>query len=171
MRILILILTLLTLSCTLLAQEKRIYVSRDAKGVVIFSDNPSPGAEEITLTVRPNLMDPTEVKFPEPKPAAPEPFKVQVFQPEDQATLRDNTGSVYIEGRIKPRFQRGLRVRLVFDGLAYGEPQNSAVFVLRDIDRGEHTIQLELIDQNGKLIAISPVTTFYLHRASVISPN
>jgi hypothetical protein len=62
-------------------------------------------------------------------------------------------------------------VRLVFDGLAYGEPQNSAVFVLRDIDRGEHTIQLELIDQNGKLIAVSPVTTFYLHRASVISPN
>jgi hypothetical protein len=69
-----------------------------------------------------------------------------VFQPEDQATLRDNTGSVYIEGRITPRFQRGLKVRLVFDGLAYGEPQNTAVFVLRDIDRGEHTIQLELID-------------------------
>jgi hypothetical protein len=171
MRILIVILTLLTLSCTILAQEKRIYVSRDANGVVIFSDNPSPGAEEITLTVRPNLMESTEVKLPAPKPAVPEPFKVQVFQPEDQATLRDNTGSVYIEGRIQPRFQRGLRVRLVFDGLAYGAPQNSAVFVLRDIDRGEHTIQLELIDQNGKLIAVSPVTTFYLHRASVISPN
>lgn len=171
MRILTIILACMAFSGPVVAQEKRIYVSRDANGVVIFSDSPSPGAEEITLTVRPNLMDPTEIKSPERKPAAPEPFKVLISQPEDQATIRDNTGSVYIEGRITPRFQRGLRVRLVFDGLAYGEPQNSAVFVLRDIDRGEHTIQLELIDQNGKLIAVSPVTTFYLHRASVISPN
>ncbi|EHR41530.1 DUF4124 domain-containing protein [Alishewanella jeotgali] len=171
MRHFLIVVILYSLSFPALAQEKRIYVSRDANGVVIFSDSPSPGAEEITLTVRPNLMEATEVRPIEKKAPAPEAFKVEITQPLDQATVRDNTGSVYIEGRIQPRFQRGFRVRLVFDGLAYGEPQNTTVFVLRDIDRGAHTIQLELIDQNGKLIAISPVTTFYLHRASVISPN
>lgn len=154
-----------------IAQERKIYVSRDANGVIIFSDTPAPGAEEVSFTVRPNLMEATEVRFPEKKPAAPEPYKVEILQPENQGTVRDNTGSVYISGRITPRFQRGLRVRLLLNGNPQGEPQSSTVFVLRDIDRGEHNLQLELLDQNGKLIATSPLTTFYLHRARLISPN
>ncbi|CAM5203139.1 DUF4124 domain-containing protein [Alishewanella longhuensis] len=153
------------------AQEKKIYVSRDANGVLIFSDSPAPGAEEVSFTVRPNLMEATEVRFPEKKPATPEPYKVEIMQPEHQGTVRDNTGSVYISGRITPRFQRGFRVRLLLNGTAQGEPQSSTAFVLRDIDRGEHNIQLELLDQSGKLIATSPLTTFYLHRASLITPN
>jgi hypothetical protein len=68
-------------------------------------------------------------------------------------------------------FERGLRVRLLLDGKSQGEPQNNAVFILRDVHRGEHKLQMELFDQSGKLIATSPVTTFYLHRTSVISPN
>lgn len=171
MRLLLLSCLTILLGDLAFAQEKRIYVSRDANGVVIFSDSPTPGSEEITLTVRPNIMEPTEVRFPERKPKEAPPFQVEIIQPMDQATLRDNTGSVYIEGRITPRFQRGFRVQLIFNGLAYGEPQNTAVFILRDVDRGEHTIQLELIDQNGKLIAVSSVSTFYLHRARVNSPN
>lgn len=154
-----------------MTQEKKIYVSRDANGVLIFSDTPAPGAEEVSFTVRPNLMEATEVRFPEKKTAIPEAYKVEIMQPEDQGTVRDNTGSVYISGRITPRFQRGFRVRLMLNGSQQGEPQSSTAFVLRDVERGEHNIQIELIDKNGKLIATSPVTTFYLHRASLIRPN
>lgn len=158
-------------AATAMAQEKKIYVSRDANGVLIFSDTPAPGAEEVSFTVRPNLMEATEVRFPEKKATPPETYKVEITQPENQGTVRDNTGSVYISGRITPRFQRGFRVRLLLNGVPQGAPQGSTVFVLRDIDRGEHSIQLELLDQNGKLIATSPATTFYLHRASLITPN
>lgn len=153
------------------AQDKKIYVSRDANGVLVFSDSPSTGAEEVSLTTRPNIMDSSSARFPEKKPEPAPTYKVIIDQPEHKGTVRDNTGSVYISGSISPRFQRGFRVRLLLNGAAYGEPQNSAIFVLRDVDRGEHTLQLELIDQSGKLIATSPVTTFYLHRASLISPN
>lgn len=170
----LLLFTLLMLSLVqvpVTAQEKKIYVSRDANGVLTFSDTPTPGAEEVSFSARPNLMDATEVRFPASKPATPEPYRVEIMQPENQGTVRDNTGSVYISGRITPRFQRGLRVRLLLNGNPQGEPQSSTVFVLRDIDRGEHNLQLELLDQNGKLIATSPLTTFYLHRASLIGPN
>ena len=51
-------------AATAMAQEKKIYVSRDANGVLIFSDTPAPGAEEVSFTVRPNLMEATEVRFP-----------------------------------------------------------------------------------------------------------
>lgn len=169
--LLLTLLTFLLSSVPAVAQDKKVYVSRDANGVLVFSDSPTPGAEEVSFTARPNLMEATNVRFPDKKLAEPEGYKVNIVQPENEATVRDNTGSVYISGSISPRFQRGFRVRLLLNGTLHGEPQNSTVFVLRDIDRGEHTIQLELIDQNGKLIATSPLTIFYLHRASLISPN
>jgi hypothetical protein len=154
------------------AQEsKKVYVTRDANGVLVFSDSPQAGAEELNLSSRANMMEATDSTLPARKPPAKEPFTVEIAEPEDQGTVRDNTGSVYVTGKISPMFQRGLRVRLLLDGKPQAEPQNNAVFILRDVERGEHKLQMELFDQNGKLIATSPVTTFYLHRASVISPN
>lgn len=154
------------------AQEsKKVFVTRDANGVLVFSDSPQPGAEEVNLSSRANIMEATDPTLPSRKQPAKEPFTVEIAQPEDQGTVRDNTGSVYVSGKISPMFERGLRVRLLLDGKPQAEPQNNAVFILRDIERGEHKLQMELFDQSGKLIATSPVTTFYLHRASVISPN
>lgn len=157
----------------LLAQQdsKKVFVTRDANGVTVFSDSPQPGSEEMNLSNRANIMAATDPTLPPPKKPAKEAFVVEIMQPEEQGTVRDNTGSVYVSGRISPMFERGLRVRLLLDGKAQGQPQNNAVFILRDIERGEHKLQIELFDQNGKLIASSPVTTFYLHRTSVISPN
>ena len=168
---LLLLLTLLIIMPPLQAQEKRIFVTKDANGVLVFSDSPQPGAEEVSLTSRPNIMESTSTNLPARKPVEPEPFKIEIAQPENNGTVRDNTGSVYVSGRITPMFKRGLQVRLVVDGTPLSEPQNKATFILRDVDRGEHTLQMELFDQSGKLIATSPVTTFYLHRASVINPN
>ena len=167
MKLLWLSLTLLLVANSTLAQEKKIFVGRDANGVLVFSDSPLPGSEEVSLQSRPNIMEATDTRLPEKKPPAPEPYTVSITQPENEATVRDNTGSVYISGRISPRFQRGFRVRLLFDGKPHGEPQNSAVFVLRDVYRGEHNVQIELLDQNGKLIATSPLTTFYMHRTRI----
>ncbi len=168
---LLFILTLLIVMLPLQAQEKRIFVTKDANGVLVFSDSPQAGAEEVNLTSRPNIMESTSTNMPSRAPIAVEPFKIEISQPENNGTVRDNTGSVYVSGRITPMFQRGLQVRLVVDGKPLSEPQNKATFILRDVDRGEHKLQMELFDQSGKLIATSPVTTFYLHRASVINPN
>jgi len=139
--------------------------------VLVFSDSPQPGAEEVNLSSRANVMEATDPTLPARKPPAKEPFTVEIAQPEDQGTVRDNTGSVYVSGKISPMFERGLRVRLLVDGKPQAEPQSNAVFIVRDVERGEHKLQMELFDQSGKLIATSPVTTFYLHRASAISPN
>ncbi len=152
-------------------QTKKVFVTRDANGVLVFSDSPQPGAEEVNLTNRANIMAATDPTLPAPRKAEKEAFTIEIVQPEEQGTVRDNTGSVYVSGKISPLFERGLRVRLLLDGKPQGEPQSNAVFILRDVHRGEHKLQMELFDQNGKLIAVSPVTTFYLHRASVISPN
>lgn len=152
-------------------QDKKIFVTRDAKGNLVFSDSPQLGAEEVTLTSRPNIVPATESTYTPTKKLEQEQYEVSIIQPEDQSTVRDNTGSVYVSGRISPMFKRGLRVRLLVDGQSQSDSQNNTVFILRDIERGEHKLQLELLDQNGKIIATSPTSTFYLHRASQIKPN
>lgn len=170
-KVLFALLLLIAMPDAMAQEAKKIYVTRDANGVLVFSDSPQADAEEVNLSSRANMMEATDPTLPARKQPAKEPFTVEIVQPEDQGTVRDNTGSVYVSGKISPMFQRGLRVRLLIDGKAQAEPQNNAVFILRDIERGEHKLQMELFDQSGKLIATSPVTTFYLHRASVISPN
>ena len=171
-KILLFIAMLACIAPSLQAQQtKKVFVTRDANGVLVFSDSPQPGAEEVNLNQRANVMAATDPTLPTTRKVEAEPFSIAIVQPEEQGTVRDNTGSVYVSGKISPMFERGLRVRILLDGKPQGEPQNTAVFILRDVDRGEHKLQMELFDQNGKLIATSPVTTFYLHRASVISPN
>ncbi|MEH8021786.1 DUF4124 domain-containing protein [Rheinheimera metallidurans] len=166
------VLILLLASSALYAQDnKKVFVTKDANGVLVFSDSPQAGAEELNLSSRANIMAATDPTLPARKPPAKEPYTVDIAQPEDQATVRDNTGSVYVTGKIGPMFERGLRVRLLVDGQPLAEPQSNAVFILRDIERGEHKLQMELFDQQGKVIATSPVTTFYLHRTSTISAN
>lgn len=171
---LLLILLVSIICLPLAAQEippKKIYVSRDAKGVMIFSDMPFPGAEEVDFMTKSNIMDTASTEYPQQKPKAATPFEINITQPVDQETIRDNTGSVYITGEIIPLFERGLRVGLRLNGTLTGETQSNTHFLLREVDRGEHKIQMELYDQNGKLIAVSKETTFYLHRASTLSPR
>ncbi|WP_228611188.1 DUF4124 domain-containing protein [Alkalimonas sp.] len=148
----------------------KVYVWRDANGVLVFSDSPKPGAEEVNLTTRINLMEATEPFRPQQQEKTT-PFTIEITNPEQEATIRDNTGTVHITGRVLPRFTRGFQVALKVNGSRYGAPQTSTTFVLRDQDRGEYQLQMELLDQSGKQIALSEIITFYLHRATVISPR
>jgi len=152
------------------ATSTKIYVWRNEKGVLVFSDSPRAGAEEVKVksntTVVPSMNVDTSVLDIKPK-ELDDTYEVVITQPENNATIRDNTGSIFISGGIKPVFQRGFRIQLYVDGKAYKKPQTHTLFSLKNIDRGEHQIKMDLIDKEGKVIASSKVTTFYMHRATV----
>jgi hypothetical protein len=154
------------------AAPKKIYVWRDAKGVLVFSDTPQPSvnAEEIKLNtnaIRMKAVD-TSILYNDNKNKTIK-FTLEITSPIHEETIRDNTGSIHISGRIGPRFIPGHKVQLYLDGAKYGHPQASILFVIRNIDRGEHQLQLGLIDEKGKSIAKSKSITLFLHRRSVNS--
>ncbi|GAA5132286.1 DUF4124 domain-containing protein [Thalassotalea piscium] len=154
------------------AGSTKVYVWRNAEGILVYSDSPKPGAEEVTVQ-NPNISNSsidTSILDITPK-VVESNYEVEIIQPVNNATIRDNTGSVYVSGRIKPIFKRGLKISLLIDGKPYLEPQSHSMFVLRDIERGEHQIQMNLLDDKGKIIASSTPITFYMHRASVIKAN
>ncbi|XQW84725.1 DUF4124 domain-containing protein [Thalassotalea piscium] len=168
----IVIALLLGLSSELYAGSAKIYVWRNSDGILVYSDSPKPGAEEVEIS-DPNISNSsvdTSILDIIPK-AIENSYQVEITQPADSATIRDNTGSVYVSGRIKPIFKKGLKIALTLDGTPHLKPQNNSIFVLRNIERGEHQIKMDLLDEKGKIIASSSPITFYMHRASVNKAN
>lgn len=168
-----LLLTLLTLAVAtpVNAGTAKIYVWRNEKGVLVYSDTPRPGAEEVNIKSSGNVIASstnveTQVLDINTK-VIKEEYQVLINIPKDKSTIRDNTGSVYIQGSITPIFKRGLKIQLILDDKPYQAPQTDTRFSLRNINRGEHQIKMELINEKGKIIASSKTITFYMHRASV----
>ncbi|WP_440874784.1 DUF4124 domain-containing protein [Thalassotalea sp. PLHSN55] len=163
---------ILSISLPSLATTAKIYVWRNEQGVLVFSDSPKPGAEESEeVSVKPGNVVKSNVDTSildiTPKEIE-EKYQVEITQPEDHSTIRDNTGSVHVTGRIKPVFKRGLKIQLLLDDAPYGKPQTHSMFALRNIDRGEHKIKMQLTNSKGKVIASSQEVTFYMHRASSV---
>ena len=155
-----LILTITLLTSNVFATSTKIYVWRNDEGVLVFSDSPKPGAEEVEIK-EPNNMSSIDTSVLDLNPKViKEDYEVEINQPAMNATIRDNTGSVYVAGRIKPIFKRGLKIQLYLDDKPYKEPQPHSMFVLRNIDRGEHIIKMKLLNQQGKVIASSNPITF-----------
>ncbi len=158
-----------SLSFSVSATSTKIYVWRNADGVLVYSDSPKPGAEELEVKDPNNMSSSIDTSILDINPKViEEKYQVEISQPVDNATIRDNTGSVYVSGRIKPIFKQGLKIQLMLDNKPYEKPQSHSMFVLRDIERGEHQLKMDLINNKGKVIASSKAVTFYMHRASVI---
>jgi len=157
------------MSFPLSATSTKIYVWRNADGVLVYSDTPKPGAEEVEVKESNSMSSSIDTSILDITPQViEEKYQVEINQPADNSTIRDNTGSVYVSGRIKPIFKQGLKIKLLVDNQPYDEPQSHAMFILRDIDRGEHQLKMDLINDKGKVIASSKPITFYMHRSSVI---
>lgn len=154
------------------ATSTKVYVWRNADGVLVYSDSPKPGAEEVDVKESNSMSSSIDTSILDINPKAiEENYQVEISQPANNATIRDNTGSVYVSGRIKPIFKQGLKIQLMLDSQPYETPQTHSMFVLRNIERGEHQLKMDLIDDKGKVIASSEPVTFYMHRASVIRAN
>lgn len=152
-------------------QEKPVFVTVDQNNVPVFSDTPSPGATQITVQEANRMLAVTPAVLPTLKQEATVSYKIRILQPADQDSVRDNNGTVYVQGQVKPIFAQGLRVQLFLDEKPVNGPSSNANFILHNVDRGEHQLRIELLEQNGAVIAASDNITFFMHRASVIKPN
>ncbi len=147
--------------------DKKIYSWKDKNGVLVFSDTPKVGATEVKLTSQTLSMPTIDTSIlDEQQPVAAKSYKVAISSPADQDTVRENSGSVYVTSRITPRFENGFKIQLLVDGAVFAEPSNTSTFALRDVNRGEHTLQVKLFDPQGSVVSVSPISTFYMHRAS-----
>ncbi|RJE76045.1 hypothetical protein BGP78_13610 [Pseudoalteromonas sp. MSK9-3] len=163
---LIIIGCLVFISCASIADSK-VYRWKDDNGNWVFSDVPHKGAQEIHLNKSMTMpaIDTKILNTQSQQQAIG--YSANITSPNNEQTLRENTGTIYVTGQIEPSFTNGLKVQLTLNGKATGPMQTSTTFVLNNVPRGEHTLVLKLYNAQGKTLAQSDSTTFFLHRKSV----
>ena len=158
------------------AAEGEVYRSKDANGATVFSDAPSAGAEKIELRPTPTFpgTPPAEPTQPQAAPADAGPMYdlVAITSPGNEETLHSAEGPVQVSVTVQPqlRTQAGHRVALNFDGKPVGPPKPDTVFVIKDVERGEHTLQAAVVGRDGKPLAESAPVTFYMYQHSKLFP-
>ncbi|MEL7186546.1 MAG: DUF4124 domain-containing protein [Pseudomonadota bacterium] len=150
------------------------YTWTDENGVVHFSDRPEPGAKQIQLPEQgarrpsPTYRGPTAgEQVPESEPVGPFRYEsLEINAPAAEETLWNIEGVLDVRLNLQPSLQPGHQVRVYFDG----QPRmvNGTSFQIREVWRGVHNLQVEIIDESGELMIRSLPNRFYVQQATVL---
>lgn len=167
MRIIALFLSLLPL----LTAAETVYKSVDEQGNVIFSDQPSANAEKFEVEAAPSI-DFREVTIPtraaEKKKTTAYYQEIMILEPGNEQTVRDNPGNLNVFVASNPALREGDQYQLVLDGQSVSAGRDNTV-KLQNIDRGEHTLTAQIVNNEGKVLLTSRPSTFYMHRISKLT--
>lgn len=150
-----------------------IYKWTDANGHVVFSDQPHPGAQKLPEKEVPTFGAP---KLPaQPAPRKPEKAAFQgydtiaIVQPKNNSAFWDTAGEVTVETVLKPALRAGDKLVLNLDGKVAAKSTGGTTFQLSNVDRGTHTLELNVKDADGNALGSSAPVTFTIHRASILN--
>lgn len=98
---------------------------------------------------------------------------VSIVSPQSEETIHDNTGRVQVTVAIRDGdpFAAGGAIRVLLDGRPFGPDARSYSFALEGVERGEHALQVQLMNAAGTVIATSEVVKFYMWQASALFPS
>ena len=163
---------LLALSLPAAAQ---IYKYTDEKGNTVFTNQPPGGvpAQEIRLQ-QPNTIQsaPAEPASGVIGSGAAEEGALPYEQlaignlPTEEA-LRANNGTFSVDVLVAPTLAPTHRLHLLLDGAPYGEPTSATRIDLVNVDRGEHSLAVEVINAAGETVQRSEPVTFTVQRVNV----
>lgn len=149
----------------------QIYKYTDADGNTAYSNEPPNGKASQAVELPPlNSIGSQQRAQPQARQPALEgsvpAAAYDVLQlsdlPTDEA-LRANNGTFTVSVQIQPRLEPQHRLQLLLDGQPYGQPSNVPRLQLVYIDRGEHSLAVQVL-ANGQAIQTSPTVTFTVQR-------
>ncbi|WP_039988447.1 DUF4124 domain-containing protein [Paraglaciecola arctica] len=151
-----------------------VYKTVKADGSVVYSDVVSDGAVPVNLSAMNTVVMPalnsassqtTSRNNPVQKSKPQVEYVVSIRSPMAEQTLRDNSGAVTINAEVLPK--KSGKFQLVFDNQIV-KTQSKSQFQLESVNRGAHIIQVNFLDNSGKILASSKPQTFYLQKASAL---
>jgi len=160
------------------AGSPTLYKTVDANGVVPYSDQPSPGAQKISVNAQPlsspgssssstYQTDSPATRSPSAAPAAPLHPSCEIAEPKPEQVYFD-TQTVTVRMRLDPPALASLTTVLTFDGTEIEGDGRS--FVLNPVYRGEHSVAAVVHDATGAVACQTSSVTFYVRDASLLQP-
>lgn len=162
-------------ACATAPLAQTVYESKDKAGPV-FSDKPSAGAVPVDVPP-PNVASPPMARpaAPPASSAAPAYRRLVITRPAEQDMIHSNTGEFGVSANLSPPLRPKDRVRVLLDGNLVPTVFRSTNLRLSSADwqsaalgsNGEHTLQLAVVDADGKPWIESAPVRFYLRSAAV----
>ena len=153
----------------------------DDAGNVEYSDQYRQGAEKVeirevqTISLPPadsRLADELQSDREDREEAAAErrePYrKLEITFPENDTAFNSGGGDFSVTTAVEPALLPTHQLRLSINGKIAGTTRGG-FFNLTQVERGTHTLKLEVIDSTNVVQEAAPVT-FTLHRPSVLLP-
>ncbi|MFJ3471186.1 DUF4124 domain-containing protein [Pseudomonas sp. NPDC090203] len=156
----------------------QIYKYTDANGNTAYTNQPPDGIKAQTVDLPPLNSVPTNTPpapsgAPAPQGQAPQNTAAyQVLALTDLPTeeaLRANNGNFTVGVAIQPRLQQGHLLQLIIDGKPYGQPTNVPRMQVMEIDRGEHSLSVAVL-QGNQAIQQSQTINLTVQRVHVGKP-
>lgn len=152
-----------------------IYKWIDSSGGVHYSDTPQPGAQRMEIPGVQTFTPPTpasnitgsDSNSQTVADAGKGYTSLSIQQPADQATIRNNQGYLLVNVDIEPALRDGDLLQIIFDGNPFGKPQTNQSFAFSSINRGAHTIAVQVLDPKGNMILTSKPVEFFMQRPRV----
>ncbi|MCY3794187.1 MAG: hypothetical protein OXG51_07405 [Gammaproteobacteria bacterium] len=121
---------------------------------------PTPGRATCLLTAALSIATPCAAD------SANSPYaSAGILSPADGEGLRANSGDFVVQAQVEPALRQGHRL---LNGSAQGTAQASSAFPLTGVERGEHQLQLQIVDANGSIVFEGESSTFHLLRHSTL---
>lgn len=181
MRISALIPLLLVLGATLSAPAfAEVYRVVDKDGNVIYTDQPpETGAEPMKLPEL-SVVEATPMTPPAAADVTEEDAEQQVTDirelrrgykdfsissPKPEEFIEGSGNEVTIGWTSRYALQPGMMVMITLDGRAL-EPTTASSVTVKEVDRGEHIVQAQLVDARNRRIATASPVTFFVRQFS-----
>lgn len=157
---------LLILSTTFIADltEAEIFRSVQPDGTVVYSDQPSGDAKAVDLP--PLMITPaTEAQNrggqQQDKDKAVK-RKISISSPAANSIIPNGLNPSTVVTQTSPALGKNDRIRILLDNrmVAYG---NQNRYVLQRLPRGQHQLQAQWVDKEGKLLAQSPSVSIQVY--------
>lgn len=145
----------------------------DEQGRRHYSDRPVEGATQIELS-EPQTFGGSALR-PATRPAAGEESDapavtysvLDIVSPAQEETLHNIEGNLGVSIATNPGLQSGHRIDAILDGQRREIGARSLAFTLPEVFRGEHTLQVVIVDSGGAEIKRSAPVTFFVRQTSV----
>lgn len=169
----------LVLAAATTAGAAEVYRWTGADGHIHFSDRPQPGAERITITVSPpasSLSSAASAAAGSRVSGNEEPAPVARYQsltitdPAQEQVLWNIEGQLDVAAALQPALQPGHALRFNLDGRTVAAEAGSTRAQFQEVFRGEHSVQAEVVDSQGRTLVSSLPTRFFVRQTALPNP-
>ena len=165
------------LACTSTAAAQ-IYHYTDAQGQRVFTDQPPVWvtAQEVDPSPTHSIPAPrssesyTTHQAGKPVEHSRPYTRLKLVGLPSQQAIRANDGSFSVNVVISPSLAQQHRLQLLIDGQASGAASTATVLTIKNIDRGEHRLAVQVI-ANGQVIQRSAEHVIYVQRVHIQPPK